>query len=157
MVGHRYNLYPERDLPHIDTTSHLIRWNHFVQDHVLRQDFIPPTTPLFPLLSFKTFKLDTSQPITLAGVQKLLDIFVKGAQLDSNGKYKYTTHTFRRGGCQYYFIYAPLDKRYSLEQCRWWGGWREGESVSSLQFRSIFLMLILRCVTYRRILLSAIS
>lgn len=41
----------------------------------------------------------------------------------------YSTHSFRRGGAQYRFMFCSVDKRWSLYIIRWWGGWAEGESV----------------------------
>ncbi|KAG6811000.1 hypothetical protein H0H87_010655 [Tephrocybe sp. NHM501043] len=44
----------------------------------------------------------------------------------------YTTHSYRRGGAQYRFIFAPYGTRWSLNKVCWWGGWAEGENVDTL-------------------------
>jgi hypothetical protein len=60
-------------------------------------------------------------------VQKLLNLFTDGAGLNHGGRYLYTTHAFRRGGSQYYFMYCKPGDRWSLSQIRWWGGWADDE------------------------------
>lgn len=59
-------------------------------------------------------------------VQDLINEFTSQAGL----KKHYTTHCFRWGGSQYWLMYAPISKRWSLSMVRWWGGWDVGKHVS---------------------------
>lgn len=59
-------------------------------------------------------------------VQSLLMEFAVGAGLDI----EITTHSLRRGGAQYRFMFAPLGQHWSLRVVQWWGGWAIGEKVS---------------------------
>lgn len=58
-------------------------------------------------------------------VQKLINEFAKNAGVTRH----LTTHSFRRGGAQYRFMFCPIGQRWSLEAIRWWGGWAQGEHV----------------------------
>ncbi|KAF9071276.1 hypothetical protein BDP27DRAFT_1382450 [Rhodocollybia butyracea] len=44
----------------------------------------------------------------------------------------FTTHSLRRGGAQYRFMWAEGKQRWSLTIVRWWGGWAEDERVDTL-------------------------
>jgi hypothetical protein len=41
----------------------------------------------------------------------------------------FTTHCFQRGGAQYWFMFAPIGKCWTLARIQWWGGWADGEHV----------------------------
>lgn len=43
---------------------------------------------------------------------------------------KFTTHCFRRGGCQYRFMW--VEKPWSLKAVKWWGGWSSNDSVGTV-------------------------
>ncbi|KAG1723135.1 uncharacterized protein EDB91DRAFT_1087922 [Suillus paluster] len=40
--------------------------------------------------------------------------------------------SFRRGGAQYWFMFAPVGQRWTLAKVRWWGGWADGEQRDTL-------------------------
>ncbi|KAF9067683.1 hypothetical protein BDP27DRAFT_1364735 [Rhodocollybia butyracea] len=44
----------------------------------------------------------------------------------------FTTHSLRRGGAQYHFMWAEGKQRWSLTIVHWWGGWAEDERVDTL-------------------------
>ncbi|EGZ18819.1 hypothetical protein PHYSODRAFT_500300, partial [Phytophthora sojae] len=44
----------------------------------------------------------------------------------------FTSHTFRRGGAQYRFMYAKPARRWSLRMIKWWAGWSVSESTETL-------------------------
>ena len=44
----------------------------------------------------------------------------------------FTSHTFRRAGAQYRFMYADTDTRWSLRMIKWWAGWSLAESAETL-------------------------
>jgi hypothetical protein len=67
-----------------------------------------------------------NHPLDHGRFQELLDKFTAGAGI----RKRFQTHSFRRGGAQYRFQYAPIGERWSLQKVRWWGGWAEGERVS---------------------------
>ena len=82
---------------------------------------------LFPAVGRTTGILRPGEPLSHDQVQKSLDAAVKGAKIEE----KFSTHCFRRGGAQYRFMSAPLGERWSLHCVRFWGGWAEGEQVST--------------------------
>lgn len=59
--------------------------------------------------------------------QVCASVIVSGASEEAGW---FTTHTFRRGGAQYRFIYA-LNK-WTLDARRWLGGWGEGAPSASI-------------------------
>jgi len=67
-------------------------------------------------------------PISHDPIQKWLNEFTQGAGIKL-GHGWLTTHYFQCGGAQYWFMYAPVGKWWSLATIRWWGGWAEGEHV----------------------------
>lgn len=73
--------------------------------------------------------LQPREPITHDTVQKYIHEFTFGAGIAQASVGSFSTHCFRRGGAQYYFMFAPVGKRWSLRMVRWWGGWAEGEHV----------------------------
>jgi hypothetical protein len=62
-------------------------------------------------------------------IQKWINEFTHGARISGS----FSTHCFRRGGAQYRFMFAPVGQRWTLRTVRWWGGWAEGEHVSSFK------------------------
>ncbi|EEY66039.1 uncharacterized protein PITG_03578 [Phytophthora infestans T30-4] len=45
----------------------------------------------------------------------------------------FTSHTFRRAGTQYRFMFAPPKRRWSLRMVKWWTGWTQNESAETLR------------------------
>ena len=121
--GNTYNVY-KQDVWAMDMYTHLWVWTYTLEGELGRP--LKPDDYIFPAISHNA-TIDPSQPITHDAVMKLLGEFTSGAGI----KKHYTTHSPRRGGAQDRFMYAPLGQRWSLSRIRWWGGWAEGESVSS--------------------------
>lgn len=96
----------------------------FLQTVLLKRKLLPEEF-IFPYISINA-TVDPTRSMSYDIVQKHVNDFAESAGLT---KY-YTTHSFRRGGAQYRFMYAPLGKRWSLARIRWWGGWAAGEHVS---------------------------
>ncbi|KAG3001222.1 hypothetical protein PC120_g20390 [Phytophthora cactorum] len=44
----------------------------------------------------------------------------------------FTSHTFRRAGAQYRFMFAPPERRWSLRMVKWWAVWTQNESAETL-------------------------
>ena len=45
---------------------------------------------------------------------------------------KYTSHCCRRGAAQHWFLKVRPDRRWSLEELKWWGGWAQSETVCEI-------------------------
>lgn len=121
LLGNVYDIY-EQDIPEMDMYTHLRRWKTFLESYIGRK--LENEDYLFPHLGCNGI-IRTSRPMSYDSLQSLLTSFCEGA-----GTHKrYTTHSFRRGGAQYRFMYAPIGKRWSLNRIRWWGGWAVGEHV----------------------------
>ncbi|KAJ8582301.1 Bromodomain-containing protein [Rhizopogon salebrosus TDB-379] len=57
------------------------------------------------------------QPISHDTVQKWINESTAGAGTLGN----FSTHCFRRGGAQYWFMFAAVGQRWTLAKVRWWG------------------------------------
>jgi hypothetical protein len=79
---------------------------------------LQPDDYIFPYIASNGV-IHPDREMTLQMCQNLITEFTEGAGLEKT----YTTHSFRRGGAQYRFMFAPLGKRWSLSIVRWWGGW----------------------------------
>lgn len=108
----------------MDMYTHLPRWIHFYQSQIGRE--LQPDDYLFPYIA-PNGVLDPKREMKHDMFARMMKQLTDGANLSKS----YTTHSFRRGGAQYRFIYAPLQYRWTLNRVRWWGGWAVGESVSS--------------------------
>ena len=106
----------------MDMHTHLLSWLHLLQFRLGRP--LEPDDYIFPYFSTNGIVQPGTQ-MTHEVVQDHLDRFAAAAGVSK----RYTTHSFRRGGAQYRFMYAPLGKRWPLSRVRWWGGWAEGENV----------------------------
>jgi integrase len=100
----------------------IIFLERFVYAHALE-----PNDYIFPSVT-STGTVQPGAPISHDTIQKWLDEFVEGANIEL-GTTRLTTHCFRRGGAQYRFMHAPLNKHWKLPVIRWWGGWAQGEQV----------------------------
>lgn len=122
MLGNTYEIYAQ-DIPEIDMYAHLMRWLCLYE--VLLGRPLESEDQLFPHISANG-TIHPRQEMSYDSFSKMLAKFTEGAGLEG----WFTTHSFRRGGAQYRFIFAPLGLRWSLNVIRWWGGWAEGENVS---------------------------
>jgi len=126
IIGHQYNIYPEPSEPCIDAHHHLLQWQEWYTCY-LTKGVILPTSFIFPHISLATSLVSPVTAMSAENVQKLLNLFTDGAGLNHGGRYLYTTHAFRRGGAQYYFMFCKPGERWSLSRVRWWGGWADDE------------------------------
>ena len=85
---------------------------------------LSPADSVFPHLAVNGV-IRTTRAMSYESLQALLARFCTGAGIQT----RYTTHSFRRGGAQYRFMFAPIGTRWSLNMIRWWGGWAVGEHV----------------------------
>jgi hypothetical protein len=136
IVGHKYNIYHDPQLaaehPCADLHTQLFEWL-VVYEHHLGQK-LHPNDYLFPVLTLaeNTFRVHYDREASLEYVQSKIDAMANlaGDRIPNSDRYRLTTHCFRRGSSQYRFIYAPIEYRWGLDKCCWWGGWSEGEHVS---------------------------
>ncbi|KAJ7151417.1 hypothetical protein C8R43DRAFT_1087984 [Mycena crocata] len=123
--SNHYNIYEQSDTTEIDMYTHLLVWLKLYERYLGRE--LQPDDYVFPYIA-PNGTIHPMREMTTQRCQDLIDEFCKGAGL----KKSYTTHSFRRGGAQYRFMWAPLGKRWSLSIVRWWGGWASGEQVDTL-------------------------
>ncbi|KAK7050285.1 hypothetical protein R3P38DRAFT_3606265, partial [Favolaschia claudopus] len=123
--SNEYNIYGQPDLPALDMYQHLLTWLPFYELCLGRK--LEPDDYIFPYIA-SNGTIHAKREMTLQMCQDLITEFTVAAQLEKT----YTTHSFRRGGAQYRFMFAPLGKRWSLNIVRWWGGWAIGEHVDTL-------------------------
>ncbi|KAK7015976.1 hypothetical protein R3P38DRAFT_2542938 [Favolaschia claudopus] len=123
--SNEYNIYGQPDLPAVDMYQYLLTWLPFYELCLGRK--LEPDDYIFPYIS-SNGTIHAKREMTLQMCQDLITEFTVGAGLQKT----YTTHSFRRGGAQYRFMFAPPGKRWSLNIVRWWGGWAIGEHVDTL-------------------------
>jgi hypothetical protein len=106
-----------------------------------------PKECLFPLFSrgrnSNTLSLDTSNEVSQGTFNPkvsqgtfsiiLKDITSQAGIINTS----YTLHCFRRGGAQHRFLFAR--KKWSLRDCKWWGGWSAGEGTNTLMKVSSYI------------------
>ncbi|KAF8067516.1 hypothetical protein FPV67DRAFT_1416491, partial [Lyophyllum atratum] len=114
----RYHIY-KQDVYAMDMYTHLKRWLDFLD---YSGQPLGPDDFVFPHVSTNG-TINRKREMTQDIVQRLIDTFAAAAGLEV----KFTTHSFRRGGAQYRYDYAPDGQRWALYVCRWWGSWAEGE------------------------------
>ncbi|KAF9037850.1 hypothetical protein BDZ89DRAFT_1157278 [Hymenopellis radicata] len=86
-----------------------------------------PDELVFPVISVNGV-IHTQEQLSQNAIQALITKFASAAGLTRN----FTTHSLRRGGAQFRFMWDKVGRRWSLRKVRWWGGWAEGESVDTL-------------------------
>jgi integrase len=77
---------------------------------------VQPHDFIFPAMSANGI-VHPGQPISHDTVQKWINESTAGAGILGN----FSTHCFRRGGAQYWFMFAPVGQRWTLAKVRWWG------------------------------------
>ena len=116
-----YDIY-KQSIQEMDMHSHLLRWKTFLETVIGRN--LAPEDYLFPHIGVNGV-IRTDRQMSYDSLQATLTDFCERSETQK----RYTTHSFRRGGAQYRFMYAPIGQRWSLNRIRWWGGWAVGEHV----------------------------
>ena len=115
-----YDIY-QQPIPEMDMHSHLLRWKAFLKTVIGRklalEDYV------FPHIVNGVIRTD--RQMSYNSLQGMLTEFCQWSETQK----RYTTHSFRWGGAQYRFMYAPIGQWWSLNQIWWWGGWAVGEHV----------------------------
>ncbi len=123
----------------MDMYTHILRWTKILEAQIgcalEGDDYI------FPFIGGNGI-INPKQPMKHNYVQNLLNEFTQGAGVD---KY-YTTHSLRRGGAQYRFMFSVIEKRWELNRICWWTGWAEGEGVSMSNDPFNICKLMHRCI-----------
>ncbi|KAK6984478.1 hypothetical protein R3P38DRAFT_2806491 [Favolaschia claudopus] len=122
LESNHYQIYEQKDTPHIDMFTHVRRWRALYRV-ILGREF-EPDDYLFPFIS-PNGTIYAKKPMTHDHAQELINEFALGAKINKI----FTTHCLRRGGAQYRFMFAPMGQRWSLSIIRWWGGWAVGEQI----------------------------
>ncbi|KAG2039432.1 hypothetical protein BDR03DRAFT_980921 [Suillus americanus] len=96
--SNHYKIYPHPDVPACDSFFWMMIWIKWLKSFHYGCTLLPNDF-LFPAMS------------------------ANGAGIRGN----FSTHCFRRGGAQYWFMFAPVGQRWTLAKVHWWGGWADGE------------------------------
>ncbi|KAF9064776.1 hypothetical protein BDP27DRAFT_1425442 [Rhodocollybia butyracea] len=120
-----YDIYPQ-PVHAMDMHYHLPVWMN-VYHHVLGRDF-ERNNFVFPYFSVN----GTIQPKREIQSHNTIQSLIQEAAAAAGLTKIFTTHSLRRGGAQYHFMWAEGKQRWSLTIVRWWGGWAEDERVDTL-------------------------
>ncbi|KAJ7742394.1 hypothetical protein B0H14DRAFT_2407147, partial [Mycena olivaceomarginata] len=125
----KFKIRAQPDLPACDAFNRMTRWVKYLEEDIYGRT-LQPDDYIFPAIGANGI-VQTGEHISHDDVQKWITEFAAGADLPrANGMF--STHCFRRGGAQYRFMFAPVGRRWTLQQVRWWGGWAEGEHRDTL-------------------------
>ena len=127
-AANHYQIFPRPDLTSCDAFFWLLTWIRWVEYvHLGRpmadEDFV------FPAVGANGV-IQPGELLTSDSVQKMLNEAAAGSGIEG----KYSTHCFRWGGAQHWFIRVPEEEKWSMDMVRFWGGWAEGEQVRFISF-----------------------
>ncbi|KIK73848.1 hypothetical protein PAXRUDRAFT_20439 [Paxillus rubicundulus Ve08.2h10] len=121
----RYKIYLQPDLPSCDCFYWLLLWISFVElVHYHRP--LDPDDYVIPAMGAAGI-MQPHEPLSHDTVQSWIDEAVSGTKIAVLNGGKFTTHTYRRGGAQYRYMFAPVGKRFTLAKVCWWGGWAKNK------------------------------
>ncbi|KAG1807767.1 hypothetical protein EV424DRAFT_1329376 [Suillus variegatus] len=124
--SNHYKIFPRPDMPSCDSFIWMLLWIKWLEFfHYGRT--LGPNDFIFPSMGANGI-MQPGQPLSHDTVQKWIDEATTGAGILGC----FSTHCFRRGGAQYWFMFAPVGQRWSLAMVRWWGGWADGEQRNTL-------------------------
>ena len=125
-----YDIY-KQTTEEMDMHSHLLQWKAFLETVLGRK--LAPEDYLFPHIGINGV-IRTDRQMSYDSLQTMLTDFCERSEPQK----RYTTHSFRRGGAQYHFMYAPIGQRWSLLNRIRWGGWAVGEHVRHSKYTDKF-------------------
>lgn len=113
--------------PELDAYTHLNAWIKHLE--IRRGRALNDTDLVFPLVSKANIEVSTSANFY---TWKVIFAPIFKASGFSRGKLdaQLSSHGFRRGAAQYYFMHAPVCL--SLKAIKWWGGWSDSERVNQI-------------------------
>jgi len=132
-------LYPLPDTPALDAYTNLRHWLEFLTHYYHQGKPLSSDQLIFPSITSKTGDIHFSTPLSVERVNQFLEEFGKSANIGGG----FTSHCFQRGGIQYRFLFAPVHERWTLDQCRWWGGWANNENVSTYLVNHLFSTILI--------------
>ncbi|KIJ48032.1 hypothetical protein M422DRAFT_248190 [Sphaerobolus stellatus SS14] len=110
LESHRYQIYPQPNIPSIDMYTHMHNWLSYLDRHVYT-NVQNPTDYIFPVINANGF-LQPGEPVSAETIQNLLDEAVEASSIKI-GNARLTTHCLRRGGAQYRFMFVPIGKHWN--------------------------------------------
>ncbi|KAG1759372.1 hypothetical protein EDD22DRAFT_849297 [Suillus occidentalis] len=126
----RYNLYPQPNMPSCDCFFWLLLWLTFLEFvHYGRP--LDPEDYVFPTMSTNGI-IQPREHISHDAVQGWINEATTAAGIPRGPGDNFTTHTYRRGGAQWRWMFAPIGQRWTLARVRWWGSWAENENRDTL-------------------------
>ncbi|KIK36351.1 hypothetical protein CY34DRAFT_26368 [Suillus luteus UH-Slu-Lm8-n1] len=130
LPGNRYNLYPQPNMPSCDCFFWLLLWLTFLEFvHYGRP--LDPEDYVFPTMSTNGI-IQPREHISHDAVQGWINEATTAAGIPRGPGDNFTTHTYRRGGAQWRWMFAPIGQRWTLARVRWWGSWAENENRDTL-------------------------
>ncbi|KAF8875269.1 hypothetical protein CPB85DRAFT_1260091 [Mucidula mucida] len=120
-----YEIFDQPDVPAINMYYHFHVWM-MVLCAILQRD-LRPDELVFPQINGNGLVYSQTE-FSHSVIQKKIEVFFANAGLERD----FTTHSFRRGGAQYQFMFAPIGQHWSLKIVQWWGEWAENEGVNTL-------------------------
>ncbi|KAG1901248.1 uncharacterized protein F5891DRAFT_1144993 [Suillus fuscotomentosus] len=128
--SNQYKLYPQPDLPGCDCFFWLLLWLTFLEvAHYGRK--LEPEDYIFPAIGANGI-VHCGEPISHDTVQAWIDEATTEAGIPRGAGDNFTTHTYRCGGAQWRWMFAPIGQRWTLARVRWWGSWAENENHDTL-------------------------
>ncbi|KAJ7907750.1 hypothetical protein B0H13DRAFT_1879293 [Mycena leptocephala] len=103
------------------------------------------TDYVFPALA-STGQIKFGEPTSRSAFEALLDEVVDKSNVLQGRNSKFTTHSFRRGGAQYRFMWA--DRKWSLKAVKWWGGWSSNENLINMKVGTLMRYLLDELMVY---------
>lgn len=129
ILGNVYKICDRDELPGCNAYQSLHEWVDFLENEVYHRP-LEPDDYIFPSMGVNGI-IQPREPVSHDTIQKYINEFTFGAGISQGRVGTFSTHCFRRGGAQYWHLFAPDGLRWNLRKVRWWGGWAEGENVRS--------------------------
>ncbi|KAG6908152.1 hypothetical protein DXG01_005913 [Tephrocybe rancida] len=120
----RIYIFYKYHLPHLDAVTPIILMMSLLESVLGRK--LHAGDVLFPFVS-TTGIPQMTRPISKDVAMRMMGEYAAQAGISI----RFTTHSLRRGGAQYFFIDAPLGWRWSLHAIHWWASWT-GDDVKML-------------------------
>jgi hypothetical protein len=127
-LGNRYKIYPQPDMPGCDCFFWMLLWLTLLE-RVHYNGKLEPDDFVFPAISSNGV-VHRGEHISHDAVQAWINEATTGAGIPRGAGDSFTTHTYRRGGAQWRWMFAPVGERWTMARVRWWGSWAENENVS---------------------------
>ncbi|KAG1781061.1 hypothetical protein EV702DRAFT_1193898 [Suillus placidus] len=128
--SNRYKIYPQPDIPGCDCFFWMLLWLALLE-RVHYNSELEPDDFVFPAISSNGI-VHRGEHISHDAVQAWIDEATTGAGIPRGVGDSFTTHTYRRGGAQWRWMFTPVGERWTLARVRWWGSWAENENRDTL-------------------------